>query len=200
MFRYPSLIFTLLFAFGSFSQQSFAEKKPIHVSYLGHLVFHPGFKIGTQYDFRTWTKSKEKKKGEKVKNKSLFVSPQIGLYTHPQNHTGLLVNADVGYQRVKPKRGFYSAYSLGVGYLAQFNAGITYDFNNDGSIDEKRFASRSYFFPSVNAEFGQQINEQIGWFSKITFGMQLPYNSGAILVPLTELGVKLNLGRIKNKS
>lgn len=188
------LLFGLL-GFNSFAQSDFMEKKPISVGYFGHYGFHPGLKIGTQYDWKTWEKQKEKKKGPKVKTKSLFVSPQIGFYTHPGNHTGLLLNADFGYQRIKEKRGFYSAYSIGLGYLTQFNAGTTYVTDSNGSITAKKFASRAYFLPTLNMEFGQKVNEKIGWYSKFSLGSRLGYNTGVSAETFVELGVKYNLGR-----
>lgn len=194
--RRLGLIIILIGAtFSSQAQSDFMEKKPISISYFGHYGFHPGLKIGTQYDWRSWEKRKEKKKRTKVKTKSLFVSPQLGMYVHPGNHTGLLLNADFGYQRVKDRFGFYSAWSVGLGYLTQFNAGTTYVRESDGSITAKKWASKGYFLPTLNYEFGQQITDQIGWFGKMSVGSRLGYNTGVSFENFTELGIKLNLGK-----
>lgn len=194
MFRFLLVTLALSLTSYSFGQESFLEKKPITVSYFGQMLFHPGIKVGTQYDFREWTTQKEKKKGERIKEKSLFVSPQIGFYSHPRNHSGLIISADVGYQRIKLKRGFYSAYSIGLGYFAQFNAGTTYTVEADGTVNQKRFASRSYFLPTINTEFGQKVTPKIGWFSKISIGLPVAYNTGVSALPFIEFGMKYNLG------
>jgi len=138
-------------------------------------------------------KRKEHKKRTIVKTKSLFVSPQIGFYTHPKNHTGLLFNADFGYQKVKDRWGFYQAYSLGLGYMTQFNSGITYTTQDDGSLKEKKWASRGYIMSTLNVELGQQINPTFSWYSKFSVGSKLFYNTGLSLEVFTELGVKFNL-------
>ena len=185
----------IIFLCGTASaQQDYFEKKPISIGYFGHNYSHPGIKIGTQYDWREWERRKERKRGEVVKKKSLFVSPQIGFYVHPKNHSGLLINADFGYQRLKTKRGFYSAYSIGLGYMTQFNSGTTYEAQDDGSIKTKKFASRAYFMPSLNMEFGQKINERFGWYSKFTLGSKLFYNTGVSAETFFETGLKFNLG------
>lgn len=183
------------FGLSANAQTDFMEKKPVSIGYFGHYYFHPGIKIGTQYDWREWEKRKERKKKTVLKSKSLFISPQLGFYVHPKNHSGLLINADFGYQRVKDTRGFYSAYSIGLGYLTQFNAGTTYVSNDDGSITTKKFASRGYFMPTLNMEFGQQINEKMGYYSKFTLGAKLPYNTGFSAETFIELGMKFNLGK-----
>lgn len=175
------------------AQSSLLDKTPISIGYYGHYFLHPGIKIGAQYDWKTWETQKQRKKKTVVKTKSLFVSPQVGFYVHPKNHSGLLINADIGYQRIKQRRGFYTAYSLGLGYLTQFNAGATYVAEDDGSITAKKFASRAYFMPTLNAEFGQKINPKIGWFSKFSVGSKLFYNTGVSAEVFMEMGVKIKL-------
>lgn len=195
MLRIKLIILLFGISYGSMAQSEFMEKKPISISYFGHYYLHPGLKVGTQYDWRSWEKRKERKKKTVVKQKSLFISPQVGFYVHPLNHSGLLINADFGYQRIKEKRGFYAAYSIGLGYLTQFNAGITYVNEPDGSITAKKFASRGYFMPTLNMEFGQQVNEKITWFSKFSMGTKLAYNTGLSAETFLELGMKFNLGK-----
>ncbi len=189
-------LFTLLISltFSSYAQNDFWNRKPISVSYFGHYYFHPGLKIGTQYDYKSWEKVKERKKRTITKSKSLFFSPQVGFYVHPKNHSGLIFNVDVGYQRVKDRFGFYSAYSIGLASNTQFNSGTTYVENADGSIDGFGGASRTYFMPSVNLEFGQQLTDKMSWYSKFTFASKLFYNTSLSAELFLELGMKFNLG------
>lgn len=189
-------LFTLLIilTFSSYAQNDFWNRKPISVSYFGHYYFHPGLKIGTQYDYKSWEKVKERKKRTITKSKSLFFSPQVGFYVHPKNHSGLIFNVDVGYQRVKDRFGFYSAYSIGLASNTQFNSGTTYVENADGSIDGFGGASRTYFMPSVNLEFGQQLTDKMSWYSKFTFASKLFYNTSLSAELFLELGMKFNLG------
>ncbi len=189
-----TLLAFLFICVTSFSQNDFQRKKPISIGYFGHYYFHPGIKIGTQYDWRSWEKVKEKKKGPKTKLKSLFISPQLGFYSHFGNHAGLLLNADFGYQRIKMKRGFYSAYSIGLGLINHINAGTTYIPQEDGSLKKRNLAGKLYFMPSLNYEFGQQVNEKIGWYGKMTLASKMPYNTSISAETFIEIGVKMNLG------
>ncbi|MCG8576672.1 MAG: hypothetical protein MI810_17470 [Flavobacteriales bacterium] len=192
-------IILALLLFGSYlpsTAQSNSDKNEIiSVSYFGHYGFHPGLKVGAQYSLKDWKKTKERKEKTKIKNKSLFISPQVGFYVHPGNHSGLLLNADLGYQRKKEHSSFYSAWTIGLGYLTQFNAGITYVQEQNGSITAKKWASRMYFLPTLNYEIGQQLNEKIGWFGKISAGAKLFYNTGISPEAFVEVGLKMNLSK-----
>ena len=48
--------------------------------------------------------------------------------------------------------------------------------------------------PSLNMEFGQQVNTKIGWFTKFTMGAKLRHNVGFTPVLFHQFGVKMNLG------
>jgi len=190
-------LFLLLFSF--LSAISFGQNNPfrinnLSVGYYGHYLFHPGMKIGTQYNVKTWQKEKEKKKYTKTIEKNVFLSPQIGFYTHPKNHSGLLVNLEFGYQTLKTKRGFYQAYSIGLGSLTHYNSGTTYQYEK-GVITEQNLGSRTYINPTLNAEFGQRVNTKIGWFTKLSIGSKLFYNSSISFDTYFETGIKLNLTR-----
>ena len=181
------------------AQTSFQENLPLHISYFGQYGLHPGFKIGTHFDLLNWEKQKDRKKRSITKYKSLFVSPQIGFYIHPKNHLGLSINADFGYKRLHSRFNFYSAYSIGLGALTQFNAGTTYVFDESGEVSQKAFASRTYLLSTINYEFGQQVTPVFGWFGKISFGVKAPYNTGISLENFMEVGVKLNLGKLNQE-
>ena len=162
---------------------------PLQVSYFGHYVFHPGVKIGTEYSFKSW----EKRKGRKhvfTKKKSLFISPQVGFYVHPKNHSAFLANSEVGYNRVKDKRNTFISYSFGLGYLTQFNAGATYFENENGEIRTKKIGAKGYFFPTINFGFGKYFSEQFAVFSKLSLGTKVGYNTSGSIDPILELGIK----------
>ncbi len=186
------IVLTLLGLTGK-AQDSFIKNQSYSIGYYGHFGFHPGIKIGTQLDIKTTDKIKTKKRGELVKQKTTFISPQIGFYTHPRSHNGLLLNVEIGRQHSKKDRPFYHSYALGLGYMAQFNSSLTYQQNSDGTFTTKQYASKSYFMPSLSAEIGQTFNSNIGWYSKISFGSKLFYNTGVSLEGFIELGLKFKL-------
>jgi hypothetical protein len=188
----------LIFMLGSISiskAQSLFEGTPITIGYFGHWGIHPGMKIGTDLNLKSWQKEKEKKKITVTKTRSLFVSPELGFYSHNQNHQGLLLNVDIGYRKIKDRFGLYSAFSVGIGYMRQFNAGVTYDVQDDGSFKKKALPSRGYFLPTLNYEFGQEINQRWGWFGKFSAGAKMPYNTGVVAETYFESGLRINLNK-----
>lgn len=166
------------------------KDSPLNISYFGHDIVHPGLKVGTELHVYNWTK---KKNNGKERFKSLFLSPQIGLNFHIQNHTALLFNLELGFQK-KYVNGWFHSTSFGFGNLMHINWGKTYELQDDGSIDEKKIASRSYLLPNLNLEIGKKVNKKLAVFGKFTSAARLNYNTVSFIPQLYwELGGKLSL-------
>lgn len=168
----------------------------LNISYFGHDIFQPGLKVGGE--FHLFMKNKVKK-NDKVISNSIFISPQIGLNLHNKNHTALVVNLELGFQKRFPT-GLYVSTSLGVGSLTQFNWGVTYELNDNGIIQENKWASRSYFLPNLNVEIGKNINSKISCFGKFTGTGKVNYNTVPFFPQLFwELGMKFSLNSKRSK-
>ncbi len=165
----------------------------ISIAYLGETLTHPGVKVGLPILLKNSSKQKEKPKGTINKIKSFYVVPQIGFYTHLQNHSALILNVDLAFKRNKEDSKWARVYSLGIGALTQFNAGTTYIQEEDGSIKEKNGASRIYFNPSIAYELRYNIKPLLAIYSKASMGFKVPYNTFFSLNPMIELGVHVNL-------
>lgn len=189
MYKFIIPLLLIGFSFNGKAQESSISSMPISISYWGSNIFHPGMKVGTQYNFKKWDKLKKRKKGMVTKHNTFFLKPELGFFYHKQNHVGALLNADFGIERAKNEKKFYCAYSIGVGYFRQFNSGITYVLEDDNSISEKRFGSRGYFLPTINIEYGQHF-EKITWFNKFSLGSKVKYNTGVSVELYFEAGVK----------
>ncbi len=189
------IIFLLLLIGLNFNLKAQDQRNPsfpITVSYWGHHISHPGIKVGSQYHFKKWDKAKERKKGTFVKHKTLFLNPQLGFYQHQKNHTGVLLNAEFGVEIAKNEKKFFRGFSLGLGYIRQFNAGTTYILEPDNSISENKWASRGYFMPSINCEMGQHFH-RFSWFTKFSFASKMKYNTSASVELFFEAGGKFYL-------
>ena len=103
----------LLFTSSLLFAQTPKKGIPLSVGYYGHFLIQPGVKIGTHFNFKEWETENVGKKGAFIKSKNLFVSPQIGYFARPKNNINLLINADVGYKKIKRERNSYSAWSIG---------------------------------------------------------------------------------------
>ncbi len=179
----------LLFTASMLSAQTESKGIPVFVGYFGLYAIQPGIKIGTHFDVKEW----QMEKAGKIKKQRLFVSPQIGAFTRINNHTSFLLNADFGYKRQKGGRTFYTAYSIGLGYLTEFQKlSSTIDLGSGEVNDTNREAS-GYFLPAINYEFGQEPNPKLGWYSKFSFGRKISSkkeNSAAFMI---EVGLKFNI-------
>ena len=188
------ILFTLLslLATNVKSQINFTKPSSVSISYWGYGIFHPGFKVGTNFNLKTWDKDIQRRKNAFTKQKMFFVSPQVGLYHHTKNHTGLIFNADVGIEKSREGRKFYTAPSAGLGILTQINSGETFVLKSDGTITSQKSSSRTYFMASYNYEIGEHYNS-FSWFTKFSLASKFKYNTGTTLNIYLEAGLKFNL-------
>ncbi len=165
---------------------------PLNTGLYGAYGIQPGIKLGTEFGLRETMIESE----DKTKYKNIFLSPQIGVFVRPENHTSFLVNADIVYKMKSDHRKLYIAPSIGVGYLmARQILDVTVDLSN-GEISNKNRELRHYFLPVANFEFGKEPKNKMGWYSKFSYGRKIsstPENSGFFAI---ELGLKF---RIKKK-
>lgn len=186
------LIVIALFFFGvTMNAQETPQRTTLTtVSYLGHFVTHPGIKLGKFYVLKSWDKFKAKKRKAVTKHKALFFSPQLGGYYHKQNHTGVLLNAELGKEVSKNDSAFFRGHTIGFGYNTQINAGTTYIEEKDGTISEEKWGHRGYYMPSLSCYFGHHLNPTVSWYNKLTIGSKLNYNTGVSLELFFEIGLR----------
>ncbi len=186
-------LFGLLFSIKSLAQDSSQPVKtiPIVVSYFSHEYIHPGLKLGTEHVIHQWGKAKNSNRHYKPNRISLH--PQLAFNVHYENHSVWIANLELSVQH-QLFLGWHLAYSLGIGNLRHLNWGTTYELQDDGSLEAKRWASRSYFLPNVNAEIGKRINSKCSAFSKITAAARTNYNTIPILPQVYwEIGIKIHV-------
>ena len=189
------LILLLIFSTTGLMAQSTSDGIPISVSYFSHALIQPGAKIGTYFSLKEWESEATGKKGEYIKQKNFYVSPQIGFYSRPNKHSNFLLNADIGYKRIKNFNRTYSAFSVGLGYMSRSQiTSIVYSLS-DGSIKEKKKNQISYFLPTINYEFGRAAISKWGWFTKFSYGVLFSTEKERTGVVLVELGLNFNLNK-----
>jgi len=174
------------------SNQIFAQNESrienVSIGYLGNVGYRPGIKVGTQFSLKKW----ETPINDYTKLKSFYVNPQVGFYTYPKVHTGYVVNADFGYKRIKDNTQQYSAFSIGLGGLLQSQITKRAISLTDGSSENIR-ENWSWFLSTVNYEFGKAINEQMGWYSKASYGFKVSTTRENASVLFLEAGVQFKL-------
>jgi len=184
------------------------DRAPVFVSYYGNLAIHPGVKAGFNWNLFMIEKTKEKKKVIKTTRKILYVAPSIAWYVHPHSNQGLLIKADLDW-RMYTKRLFFTEIGIGTGYFRKFNAGETWEPDNNGSAVNKGTTSRGYFDASLSFAFGKQFPAKKGrpvtGFLKANSDFLVGYNAAFVPELSLELGVQftpnwgIKRGKVKTK-
>jgi len=110
-------------------------------------------------------------------------NPQIAFWAKNKDNANLFLNNEFGInlQREGRKRG--SIFSLGLGYLAQFEVtSFTVDFN--GEIINKERERRDIIMPTINYEFNHRLTDNLRWYAKVSWGYRMSseiQNMGSIM-------------------
>lgn len=128
----------------------------ISQAYFGETITHLGLKVGLSFPLYEWEKHKTLRNGrEKLLDKRLDLSPQLGFYYHQNYQTGLFVLPELSYIRQNAK-GNYTALGIGAGYM-HTRVPRVYDFDASGEI-EQIGAGYHYFVSNYFATFGKDLS------------------------------------------
>ena len=161
-----------------------------HLSYFGESITHPGLKFG--FEFILSGKNAHTKTNGKIVYRQLTISPNIGIYYHPRNHTGVFINSEIGYRIIRQK-GLMAQISAGAGYQRTFLAAKTYKINEQGEIQRIYLAGSNQLMPCMNVTLGKVMKGGnryiITYFGRIGAFLQYPYNSMWLPSLVLELGI-----------
>ncbi|TAE62120.1 MAG: hypothetical protein EAZ89_00015 [Bacteroidetes bacterium] len=165
----------------------------LRLHYYGYYLFHPGLTLAWEQPLATGVKQKEGKKPGEVWH-TLFVAPQLGFYSHVQNHQGLFAGADLGYKATR-KRGFeYQVFVTG-NYLHTYLANPTFVQQSDGTFVQKKWAGRGSFMPGAGFGLGQNLYKTgkapLSWSARLVFTQ--PRQATSTLSPNLSLGINYYL-------
>lgn len=170
---------------GTFPLLSQSKKVPIYIAYFSQLGIQPGAKIATEFSVKEVSSF-----NLTTRKRYVFISPQIGFFTRPNFHTNLLVNAEIGVQQQKEGTSTFSALSLGLGYLHEFRVDNLNIQLGDGNQSRSR-TNHPHFLPTINYTFGNRLNANLDWYSKIGVGQRIGGGIGNSATILLEIGLKL---------
>jgi hypothetical protein len=197
MSRFFIGVFLILLVYQSKPQDSITilkEKvKGISISYFAEYLTHYGLKVGTEYPLWSKEKIKVRRNSKAIhKNKSVFITGNIGCYIHKRYHTGLFINSEIGYRKTRNK-GLTCEYLLGIGYLHTFLQGDTYRVNDNGSVERVILAGQSNLMTSLAFGLGYNFNyhfhKPFSLYLKPGFFIQYPYNTAIAIRPTIESGI-----------
>jgi hypothetical protein len=115
--------------------------------YFGHFLTHPGAVLEIESE-RVFSEQA-----------SLPVRLDIGLYSHPRNHTGLFMDLNYGYRKYF-KSGIFLEESVGIGVLKPFlNSDGVFEVDDSGNISESSRAMPVDLLPSLTLGMGYNLSK-----------------------------------------
>jgi hypothetical protein len=194
------ILFIFLTTVSMLQGQNFRPQS-IYASYFGETVTHPGLKVGINHQLKSWDRTKIKKSGnEKVIQKSIDLSPSIGLFYHSNYQTGLFVLPELSYSR-KNAKGNYMTYAIGAGYMRTFIPNV-YDLNSNGEI-KKIHVGYNYFITNYSITFGKDLSIKkkipLSIYIKPQLIYAIPNYSKGIKYFALEIGVNYRLTKNETK-
>ncbi len=185
------------------------DRAPVFISYYGNLAIHPGVKAGFNWNLFLLEKTKEKKKVIKTKRKLLYVAPSLAWYIHPRSNQGLIIKTDLDW-RMYAKRLSFTELGIGAGYFRKFNAGETWEVDDQGTVTNEGGTSRGYFDASLSFAYGRQFSGKKGrpvtGYLKANSDFLVGYNAAFVPEFSLELGVmftpgwSIKRGNVKTKA
>lgn len=158
----------------------------ISAGYWANLGIQPGLRVGVISDLKMWSADPESQR----KWRYVFIQPQLGFYNRNLNNANLYIGMDAGIELERAHGKFFSAYSIGLGYLGRSQIlGITYGLG-DGRIIERDREWRNYAFPTLNISIGSGFTPSLGWYLKLSPGYLLSTNQEGTFVAFLELGLR----------
>jgi len=97
------------------------------------------------------------------------------------------------YKVRKKEKGFYTAFTAGLGYLIQSKV-ESFSINlATGEKTNKQRSSDHFLMPSLGFEFGGNLNSTLGWYNKYTWAQRFfsSNGNGSVMSVFVELGAKL---------
>jgi len=154
------------------------------VSYLGHIGFQPGLKLGLEMplmgqatqvlpdEMRTW-----------------IIRPQVGYFTNPGDDQNWLINVEAGIRKPIAGKNAYRIFSFGLGYLNQSKMNSFSVNLGNGQTDNRQRVSDHFLLPTLNYEYGWATHRKVGWFTKVGLGRRSFGNHDSFML-FAELGIK----------
>lgn len=199
-----NIIFISLIIHSSlFAQNDSIQRIGINLSYFGESMTHPGYRFGAEYQLSGKVSTRTKRNGITINRKyELLLKGNLGNYYHFRNHTGLLLDADVGFRYIR-KKGFKYEASLGVGYLHTFLQGDAYAVTDYSEVEKVPLAGQSNFSCLISWGIGRDYSFKYGkpwaWHIRNVLFMQYPFGSRCLWHSALELGVTYYLNIPENK-
>ncbi|WP_400078718.1 hypothetical protein [Winogradskyella sp. R77965] len=176
------------------SESSFFERTEFKVSYSGSIFWNNGLNLGAEYLFKEYTKSKNRKRGQRTNTHQFLINGTLGFTTNfsTKTDTGLFTNYGVTWRRTNKKGKQFSIAINPIGYYRSFLP-ETYEVRGD-NVEKVFLPGRGYYAPSISVGIGKQrLGKKItGRFFNVNLLLRTPYNAGTLPAINLQYGYRFN--------
>lgn len=152
----------------------------VGAGYFGQTVSHPGVVLEVEW---------EQMQSDKA---SLPLRLDLGIYVHPRNHTGILLDINHGFRQYF-KSGIFLEESIGAGVLFRIlHTDAVYEVNDAGDVSETTKIDKPDFAPSLTLGLGYNLTKNTDqknliWLRTKMY-WQLPHKTTSTWNPAIQLG------------
>ena len=176
----------------------------IHTGLFADNLLHPGLKFGTSYLFSEKVKTKKRrfkfsqnKYGDKVKMIKYTGDAQLGFYSSPNSHLGVIMGVGITRLRTKPRKLKTFGWSFEVNYLRRMYNIETYELDQNGNAKPVNGAGGNSLMFALSPSYGRILNEKNGLRIYFEPSLQVQkYNHSFVPNVSFELGTTLNLKKL----
>ncbi len=192
----------LLILLGSAGMVYAQKEMPHNIHFSSHLLdfVDPGFQIGYQLPLKAWTKTKEKRKGPKVKEKFLLGGLHLGYYHEIYSHHGLTVFPQITLRRIKPEKGKLFDAAMGIGFQCSIYDAEVYTVSENNEVTKDGPTGQNALFSSLSFAWGRDLRYRkqipLAWTVGIGISSRYPVNKTMIPMPFLQANV---IYYLKNK-
>lgn len=167
----------------------------ISVGYFTPFFVEFGGKVSTSIHLKNWESTNKK---DVIRNKTLYLSPQIGYFVKPKNHDNYLLHFELGYRSQKDDKKWYGAATFGLGYLLTSHIVSGSVHLGTGEMTKER-ENISSLLPTLSYEFGKAPTDKLGYYFKFFVGRKMIFGAEDSGFYGAELGLKFNLQNSSNE-
>lgn len=198
-----SIIFLLICGINSQAQNQIKDSTCLNriefkIGYSGTILWSNGIIIGTEYLWKEFEKTKERRNKPRTNTHQFLFNGNLGFATNfvSKTDTGAFTNFGITWRRTNKKGKQFSIDLNPLGYYRSFLP-ETYEVNGD-NVDKVFLPGRGYYSPSISIGIGKQRKGKVrsASYFNVTFSPRFNYNAGVLPTFSLQYGYRFNF---KNK-
>ncbi|MEM6296961.1 MAG: hypothetical protein AAGA54_37195 [Myxococcota bacterium] len=152
----------------------------------------PGARVAVPVEFRARTFTRARRRRSVTRTGSLFAGPRLGAFVRPAQHWSLTAQGEFGYKLRGHRRGVYSAFGVGAGYLLEARiVRVRVDLGTADTDVTREF--RHGLLPEASYTVGQDFENRWGWYLRPSVGAKILPSVGSSLFMAIEVGFRVRL-------